>query len=58
MIRSVGIEGAWEFAKWMKQWHEHSSREYYYKSKNFHQWPPDETATKEELIEMFFGKIE
>ncbi len=46
------------FHEWMlKQgWTKHSSGEYWYKSKNQHQWPPDETADEEELLEKFFGK--
>jgi hypothetical protein len=40
------------FYKWMREsgWHEHSSGQYYYKSKDFHQWPPDETCEESELI--------
>src|SRR3989344_2343435 len=41
---SIGVEGVWSFAMFMKDWHEHSSKEYFYKSKDSHQWPPDETA--------------
>ena len=46
------------FHKWMIEqgWTLHSSREYYYRSKNFHQWPPDETADEKELLDKFFGK--
>lgn len=34
-------------------WHKHSSGEYYYKSKDFHQWPPDESITIEDLKVQF-----
>jgi len=34
-------------------WHKHSSGEYYYKSKDFHQWPPDEAKEIEELKKEF-----
>jgi len=34
-------------------WHKHSSGEYYYKSKDFHQWPPDEAITIEDLKVQF-----
>ncbi len=45
------------FHRWMvvEGWIEHSSKKYFYKSKDSHQWPPDETATEEELLEKFFG---
>ena len=48
--------GAMAFHRWMveKGWHEHSSKEYFYRSENFHQWPPDQTATGDELLKMFF----
>jgi hypothetical protein len=48
--------GAMAFHKWMveKGWHEHSSKEYFYRSKDFNQWPPDQTATDDELLRMFF----
>lgn len=46
---------AFKFHKWMNDcgWNLHSSHEYYYRSENFHQWPPDETADEEELWEKF-----
>ena len=50
----IPLDRIWLFAMFMKDWHLHSSEEYFYKSKNFNQWPPDETATKEELIKRFF----
>jgi hypothetical protein len=51
----VGKELAWAFVTFMRDWHPHSSGEYYYKNdKDFHQWPPDHTATKEELLSKFF----
>jgi hypothetical protein len=53
---SLPLDGTWSFAMFMKDWHQHSSGEYFYKSKDFHQWPPDETATKEELLKRFFGQ--
>jgi len=34
-------------------WHKHSSGEYYYKSKDFHQWPPDEAKEIEDLKKEF-----
>ena len=48
---------ALSFHQWMinKGWTKHSSGEYYYRSKDFHQWPPDETATEDELLKMFGG---
>lgn len=51
-------DAAMAFHKWMikEGWHEHSSREYYYSSKDFHQWPPDKTATEKELLNMFFNE--
>lgn len=52
---SSSHEGSWAFAMFMKDWHEHSSKQYFYKSKDFNQWPPDETATKEELLRKFFN---
>lgn len=44
------------FHRWMVKegWQEHSSRDYFYKSKDHSQWPPDQTATEEELLRMFF----
>lgn len=53
---SLPLDGTWNFAMFMKDWHKHSSGEHFYKSKNFHQWPPDETATKDELLRRFFGQ--
>ena len=48
-------ELAWAFSEFMKEWHPHSSGDYYYKNdKDFHKWPPDHTATKEELLDKFF----
>lgn len=49
---------AMAFHKWMLEqgWHKHSSGEYWYRSKDYHQWPPDESATEEELLAKFFGK--
>ena len=45
------------FHKWMvnEGWHEHSSKEYWYRSEDFHKWPPDETASEEELVNKFLG---
>ena len=39
------------FYKWMMQsgWREHSSGNYYYRSKDHHQWPLDETCEESEL---------
>jgi hypothetical protein len=50
----IGKELGWAFAEFMKDWQLHSSGKYYYKSTNHGQWPPDETATKEELLNKFF----
>lgn len=52
----MGRELCWAFAMFMKDWEEHSSGEYFYKSKNSNQWPPDETATKEELLDKWLPK--
>jgi len=43
------------FLWWVHEqgWHKHSSGEYYYKSKDFHQWPPDESITIEDLKVQF-----
>jgi len=43
-----------KFHKWLLEnnWQEHSSGEYWHRSKDRHTWPPEETCTKEEL----FGK--
>lgn len=40
------------FHKWMSEsgWHKHSSGQYYYRSKDHHQWPPDETCEERELV--------
>jgi hypothetical protein len=45
------------FHLWMIKngWQEHSSKEYWYRSKDSHQWPPDETVTEEELLNKFFN---
>lgn len=50
MSRELG----WAFAMFMKDWTEHSSGRYFYKSEDSSQWPPDETASKEELLDKFF----
>ena len=47
------------FHNWMIKecWHLHSSGEYYYQNKrDFLAWPPEATATEDELLNMFFGK--
>jgi hypothetical protein len=49
------IDGIWNFAMFMKDWTEHSDGKYFYKSKRHNQWPPDEVATKNELLFRFFG---
>lgn len=60
-LRQAAVSGslplALMFHHWMinKGWTKHSSGEYYYRSKDFHQWPPDETATEDELLKMFGG---
>lgn len=48
-------EGRLKFHKWMIEngWHEHSSKQYYYRSKDFRQWSPDEIAVEEELLRRF-----
>ena len=53
--RNVPTDRIWDFAMYMQGWHQHSSGRYFYRSKDHHQWPPDETATKEELIKQYFG---
>lgn len=42
------------FIKWLRDndWHEHSSKEYWYKGQS---WPPDDWATEEDLFKKFFG---
>ena len=46
------------FHLWMKEcWYLHSSNQYYYQNKkDFHAWPPEKTASEEELLDLFFGK--
>lgn len=43
------------FHKWMIEtgWKEHSSGRYYYRSKDYHQWPPDETCEESELLDKY-----
>lgn len=52
--KQLPIEAIWNFGREMQRWTLHSSGQYYYKSKDHHQWPPDETASKEELLQKFF----
>jgi hypothetical protein len=53
LLRDKLFPGA--FLWWVHEqgWHKHSSGEYYYKSKDFHQWPPDESITIEDLKVQF-----
>jgi hypothetical protein len=53
LLRDKLFPGA--FLWWVHEqgWHKHSSGEYYYKSKDFHQWPPDEAKEIEELKKEF-----
>lgn len=52
---NLPIDRIWDFSKFMSGWTQHSSGRYFYKSKDHSQWPPDETATKDELIKRYFG---
>ena len=49
---------AMSFHKWIIEngWQEHSSKEYWYRSKHSNQWPPKETATESELMGKFYGR--
>jgi hypothetical protein len=49
---------AMAFHEWIVKhgWTKHSSGDYWYRSKNHNQWPPDESLTEEELLDKFFGK--
>jgi hypothetical protein len=52
---------AMDFAKWLRNegWYEHSSKEYWYQNKkDFHKWPPDDTATEKEVFEKFLKRNE
>jgi len=53
LLRDKLFPGA--FLWWVHEqgWHKHSSGEYYYKSKDFHQWPPDEAKEIEDLKKEF-----
>lgn len=44
-----------EFHKWIieNNWEEHSSKQYWHRSKNRKDWPPDETCEKSELVNKF-----
>lgn len=44
-----------DFYNWLieNHWEEHSSGEYWHRSKDRHQWPPEETCEKNELISKF-----
>lgn len=44
-----------DFGVWLVNsgWTKHSSGEYWYRSKDFHQWPPDETCDEIDLIRLW-----
>jgi len=48
-LRDVLFPGAFLWWVHINGWHKHSSGEYYYKSKDFHQWPPDEAKELDAL---------
>jgi hypothetical protein len=37
-------------------WEEHSSGDYWHRSKDRHQWPPEETATAKELCVKYWNE--
>jgi hypothetical protein len=43
------------FHKWLIEhhWEEHSSGRYWHRSKDRHQWPPEETAEESELLKLY-----
>lgn len=45
-----------KFHKWLlfNNWEEHSSGEYWHRSKNKHDWPPDEICTEKELFAKYW----
>jgi hypothetical protein len=49
MMQDRWFPGAFLWWVHSNGWHKHSSGEYYYKSKDFHQWPPDEAKELDEL---------
>jgi hypothetical protein len=52
-LKEVLFPGAFLWWVHSNGWHKHSSGEYYYKSKDFHQWPPDEAKEIEDLKKEF-----
>lgn len=44
-----------EFHKWLvsEHWEEHSSGQYWYRSKDRHQWPPEQTCDETELVNLY-----